>query len=173
MPWEEWRDVAPKRAGLRRILAAGPPSRQTGPRIETSRAIRSRGPPWKKGVHSGPRQLLLVSSLSLSLFKISPPLSLAREIFPSLSPLWRSVFFAAFASRPAVHSILSRRKRVSSGLQPRPANNREHVISYSAYHTHYPSIFCPTARLTRWNLLREKCQFGRHPARTTAPDRDR
>ena len=96
----------------------------------------------------------------------APPhfsLSLSLSLSLSFSFLFGDQSFLPLLPHgPAVRSILSRRKRVSSGS----ANNREHVISYSAYHTHYPSIFCPTAWLTRWNLLRGKCQLGRHPART-------
>ena len=100
----------PETGRLASDISRGAPLSSNGPTDRDEQSHSEPGTTVKEGstlwTSTAPPRFFSLS-LSLSLFKISPPLSLAREIFPSLSPLWRSVFFAAFASRPAVHSILT------------------------------------------------------------------
>ena len=173
MPWEEWRDVGPETVGLASDISRGAHLSSRRPRIETRRAIRSRRPPWKKGVHSkAPAAPPHFYSLSLSLslpFFFSSPAHLHHDLSLLLSlasPLFSSFFlfislslssFAAFAShglRPLSRFPVNESE--FSRLHSRPPNNRERVISYSACHTRYPPIFLPANQV---EFIAGKCQM--------------
>lgn len=116
MPSEERRDVGPKTRRVTSDISRGGPLLVRSPQIETRRTIRSHGPPWKKGVL---QQLLLIPP--------SPLPSSFSLFLPLRSPSTSFDLFPCKREFPQLYSL--------------SANNREHVISYSAYHTHYHQFF--------------------------------
>lgn len=183
MPWEEWRDVGPETGRLASDISRGAPLSSKGPTDrdeeshsepgttvkEGSTLWTSTAPPRSSFSNSVSRSIPLRYSLFLQHLARTPSISIV-----SLSPSFKISLFCRFRltagrpldSQPTKASFL--------GFTAQPANNREHVISYSAYHTHYPSIFCPAARLTRWNLLRGNVSSAatlREPRRSLDPGR--